>query len=138
MLIQSVTGDPIAAPAAVTGNNAGSPVIAALTPQTGSAPVEPTRTPAQPVASSQPPQPPQAPQVNDAQLQSAITKLNEAMMQSNINLEFSIDPSADRTLIKVVDSQTGDVIKQIPSNEMIAIANAIDQFQKGLLVRQQA
>ncbi len=135
MLIQSVTGDSIAIPAAVNGNNAGLPVIAALSPQTGSAPVEPTQTPAQPVASSQPPQ---VPQVNDAQLQSAISKLNQAMTQSNINLEFSIDPSADRTLIKVVDSQTGDVIKQIPSNEMIAIANAIDQFQKGLLVKQQA
>jgi flagellar protein FlaG len=38
----------------------------------------------------------------------------------------------------VVDTKTGETIKQFPSKEMIAIGQSIDQFQKGLLLKQKA
>lgn len=77
-------------------------------------------------------------QSTNAQVQAAVDKLNKAMGKSNVNLEFSIDKNTKQTLIKVVDSKTGETIKQFPSEEAIAISKAIDQFQKGLLLRQQA
>lgn len=128
MLIQNVTTNSVSAPSANHGN-AGSPVVAAFTPPTGSAPIDLPHTAEPPVAGTQP---------TDAQLQSAVDKLNQAMQQSNTNLQFSIDSESKRTLIRVIDSNTGETIKQIPSKEVIAISHAIDQFQQGLLLKQKA
>ena len=60
------------------------------------------------------------------------------MQQANTGVEFSIDTDTKRSLIKVVDTKTGETIKQFPSKEMIAISQSIDQFQKGLLLKQKA
>ena len=144
MLIQNVTSNPVPAPAASYGNT-GSSAIAVSTPATGSAPVALPQTAVAPVgtqaanaqaASTQAAA--QTAQPTNAQIQSAVDKVNQAMLQANTGVEFSIDQSSDRTLVKVVDTKTGETIKQFPSKEMIAISQSIDQFQKGLLLRQKA
>lgn len=53
------------------------------------------------------------------------------------DLLFSIDNDTGKTVVKVVDSVTDKVIRQIPSEELIAIAKALDKFQ-GLLLKQEA
>ena len=131
MLIQNLTGNSVPAPT-VNFGNAGSPVVAVSVPQTGSVPAEPAQV-AQPPVASQP-----AAQPSNAQIQSAVDKINQAMLQTNTGVEFSIDSDSNRTVVKVVDSKTGDTIKQFPSKEMIAISQSIDQFQKGLLLTQKA
>ena len=73
-----------------------------------------------------------------AQLQDAVDSINQAMKQANSNLEFSIDRDTKKTIVKVVEAQTGTVIKQFPSEEVIAISKAIDSYQKGWLVEQKA
>lgn len=73
-----------------------------------------------------------------AQVQSAVDTLNKAMKQINANVEFSIDEETKRTIIKVVESKTGEVVRQFPSEEILAISRAIDNMQKGLLIKQQA
>jgi flagellar protein FlaG len=72
------------------------------------------------------------------QLRQAVDSINRAVRQSSSNLEFSIDPGTKRPVVKVVDIETGDVIRQIPSKEILAIAESIGQYQKGLLLRQEA
>jgi flagellar protein FlaG len=72
------------------------------------------------------------------QLKSVLENINRTLRQSNRNLEFSIDETTKRSLVKVVDTETGDVIRQFPSKEAIAISRAIEQFQQGLLVKQEA
>jgi len=37
-----------------------------------------------------------------------------------------------------VDTETGDVIRQFPSEDMLAISRSIDRFQQGLLLKQKA
>jgi len=37
-----------------------------------------------------------------------------------------------------MDTDTGDLIRQYPSEEMLAISSAIDQFQQGVLLKQKA
>lgn len=130
MLIQNVTSNPVPAPVASYGN-AGSPAVAVSVPPTGNTQVEPSQT-ATPVASKQ-----DAQSVN-VQLQGAVDKLNQAMQEANTGVEFSIDKDSKKPLIKVIDIKTGEMIKQFPSEEMIAISQSIDQFQKGLLLRQKA
>ena len=73
------------------------------------------------------------------QLQNAVGAINRVLQVSNHDLEFSIDPTTKEPVVQVVDTATGDVIRQIPSKETLAIASSIDQFlQRGVLLRQKA
>jgi flagellar protein FlaG len=73
-----------------------------------------------------------------AQLESAVHDLNQSMKANSSTLAFSIDPDTEQTVVKLMDSSTGEVIKQFPSKEAIAIARAIGDIQQGLLLKQKA
>jgi len=67
-------------------------------------------------------------------VQSALDEVNQAVQKVAPGLEFSIDKQLGSTVIKVVDSQTKEVLRQIPGEEVLRIARAIDKMQ-GHLVR---
>ena len=73
-----------------------------------------------------------------AELKSAVATINQAMQQSGQSLEFSVDTDAHRTVVKMVDTSTGELIRQFPSEATLAISRGIDQFQQGLLLKQKA
>lgn len=77
-------------------------------------------------------------QATAEQLQDVVDHINKALKQSNKNLEFMIDADTKRSIVKLVDSETGDVIRQFPSEEALAISRAIDRIQQGLLLKQEA
>ena len=87
----------------------------------------------------------QAPQETPTTAQSApggLEQINEAVKATNdfvslVNsaVEFTVDDDTKLTVVKVIDKSTKEVIRQIPSEEMLAIAKALDTVQ-GLLVRQ--
>lgn len=81
---------------------------------------------------------PAAEQQSAAQLKEALAYVNRALQQSNKNLEFTVDSDTERPVVKLVDSETGDVLRQFPTEEALAISRAIDDFQQGLLLRKQA
>lgn len=73
-----------------------------------------------------------------AQVRQALQMINKAMQTFSRNLEFSVDEAAiGKTVVKVVDKETGDMIRQIPSQETLDIARALDRLQ-GILIRGQA
>lgn len=67
----------------------------------------------------------------------AADQINKAMQAFAQNLQFSVDEDTKMTVVKVVDTASGDVIRQIPSEEVLTIAKALDKLQ-GLLIRQKA
>lgn len=75
--------------------------------------------------------------VNSEQLEDAVKAVNDFLKPLNNSLQFNIDDDTGKTIVKVVDSSTNEVIKQFPSEEMLAIAKAIDKM-KGLLIQQKA
>jgi flagellar protein FlaG len=77
-------------------------------------------------------------QASAPQLQNAVDDINKAFQQSNRNLQFTIDTDTKKSVVKLVDTETGDVIRQFPSEEAIAISKAIERIQQGLLLRQKA
>lgn len=87
-----------------------------------------------PVKQSQP----EARKPSVAELERAVRDLNQSMKENHSNLAFSVDPDTEQTVVKVMDSSTGEVIKQFPSKEAIAIAKAIGDIQQGLLLKQKA
>ncbi len=68
----------------------------------------------------------------------AVATINKAMQQSNQTLEFSVDTNTQRTVVKMVDTSTGELIRQFPSETVLAISREIDQFQHGLLLTNKA
>lgn len=56
-----------------------------------------------------------------AKLDQVVKQLNEYAQTINREVQFSIDKDSGRTLIKVVDSRTMEVIRQIPSEEVLAL-----------------
>lgn len=81
----------------------------------------------------------QQPDAANAQSQvgQALQSINKALQGLSSNLEFSVDSDSNRTIVKVVDQQTKEVIRQMPSLEAIEISKALDKLQ-GLLVKQKA
>jgi flagellar protein FlaG len=82
----------------------------------------------------------EAQQPSAEQLKNATDNISRAMQQANQNLEFefSMDTDTKKTVVKVVDKQTGELVRQIPSEETVAIARSIDRFQRSLLLNQKA
>lgn len=79
----------------------------------------------------------QKPAPTPQQLQQALQTINRKLASST-TLEFSLDKGTNQTVVKVMDKQSGEVIRQIPSDAALAIAESIGDFQKGLLLRQKA
>lgn len=70
-------------------------------------------------------------------LQKALEALKQAIPIKSSALQFSLDEVSGQIIARVTDSDTGEVIRQIPSKELLEIAHAIDKMQ-GMLLRQKA
>lgn len=61
---------------------------------------------------------------------------NRALLEKGSELAFEFDDSVNRVIVRLIDKRTGDVIRQFPSKEMLAIAAALEQGPaRGSLVR---
>lgn len=65
-------------------------------------------------------------------LEEAVARLNEQMKQSARNLNFSIDELAKRTVITVKNTETGEVVRQIPNEAVLNVAHNLERL-KGML-----
>jgi flagellar protein FlaG len=70
-------------------------------------------------------------------LEESVEELNAFVRPHGTNLFFSIERELGRVIVQVKDRETEEVIKQIPPEEAIALAKALDRL-KGLLVQQEA
>ncbi len=66
-------------------------------------------------------------------LQEAIDRLNEQMKNNGRQLNFSVDKTINRTVVQVKNSETGEVIRQIPDETLLRVAHSIEQV-KGMLL----
>jgi flagellar protein FlaG len=74
------------------------------------------------------------------QLKEAVSQLNKASQDKSQGLEFSIDNDSKRTVVKVIDQTTKEVLRQIPTPEALEIAKALESKSTtaGLLIQQTA
>jgi flagellar protein FlaG len=73
------------------------------------------------------------------QVSQAVSKLNKSPQAQSQGLEFSIDNDSKRTIVKVVDQTTKEVLRQIPSPEALEIAKSLEAGEnKGFLIKQTA
>lgn len=71
------------------------------------------------------------------QLNQAVSDLNQSSQMKTQGLEFSIDEDSQRTVVKVIDQETKEVLRQIPTREALELAKTFDSA-KGSLISQSA
>jgi len=70
-------------------------------------------------------------------VQESVEKLNEFIRPYVTSLQFSVDKDLGKVVVKIMDSETKEVIKQIPSEDVIALTKALSKVS-GLFVKQEA
>lgn len=78
-----------------------------------------------------------APVPSEDQVSQALKSINNVLQSRSQDLEFSVDSASARTIVKVVDKNTQEVIRQMPTQEALEIAKALDKLHS-LLIRQTA
>jgi flagellar protein FlaG len=71
--------------------------------------------------------------VNKAAVKDAVKAANEAVRQVATNLKFETDDSTGAMVVRVIDSETQKVLRQMPSEEMLSLAKAMDRM-RGLMI----
>jgi len=70
-------------------------------------------------------------------VQEAAKRIEEFVQSVGRALSFSVDSSTGRSILRVVDPQSGEVVRQLPPEEVLRVARAVD-FMQGVLVNHRA
>ena len=73
--------------------------------------------------------------VDTAELSEKVTEINDIIRNIQRDLAFNIDEDSGKTVIRVIDSQSGELIRQIPSEKVLAIATHLRDFQEDTVSR---
>jgi len=116
------------------------PMSSAPVPQAASNPVPvPVAAPAVRIAPSGPAPQPDASAGDPAVVARAAQDATRQLQQNGTQLSIEFDDQLRRAVYKIVDGTTGQVVRQIPSKEIVAIARALSQdTRQGVLFRADA
>lgn len=67
----------------------------------------------------------------------AVDQLKSFVKEAQRNLDFSVDDSSGQFVVKVMDGDTGLVIRQIPSEELLRLSEQLESM-RSLLFRAEA
>lgn len=67
--------------------------------------------------------------VSDAQIETAVSQLSEFVQSSNRQLNFSVDKGSNKQVVKVTDAVSGEIIRQIPSEEVLKLSERLQDLQ---------
>ncbi len=74
------------------------------------------------------PKPVRQPKVSESSIKSMVKELNTAVKMFNTNLSFSVDKDTGKTVIKVIDTETKEIIRQIPPEDALRVAAHIKEL----------
>ena len=66
-------------------------------------------------------------------VEATFEEINNAMQAWSTGMRFEIDEDTQQLVVSIIDSKTGDVIRQVPGEEVLHIAKMIAQFQGNLI-----
>ena len=79
-----------------------------------------------------------APASSSEDLGRTVQELNELAQAVRREIRFSVDDSTGRTVINVLDAETEELVRQIPSEEVLAVAARLKDEADSVLVDAQA
>lgn len=75
--------------------------------------------------------------VSEGNLTAVVSQLNQQAQQVNRALQFLIDKDSGSVVIKVIDTQTKEVIRQIPPEDILDLRRHLKELS-GILLRAHA
>ena len=74
------------------------------------------------------------------EVKSAVDNLEQLLSSgsSSNSLKFAIEEDIDQVVVKVMDAETDEVIKQFPSEEAISLSKTLEKIRAGQLHRTKA
>jgi flagellar protein FlaG len=79
-----------------------------------------------------------SPQVQGREpMEEAVSSIKAFAQSIQRNLNFALDDSTGRVVVKVTDSVSGEVIRQIPSEDALRLAESLDEV-RSLLFKAEA
>ncbi len=67
-------------------------------------------------------QAPVAPDVAPERVRAASEAITQALERASRSLRFEVDESSGRTVVQVVETSSGEVLRQMPSEEVLRVA----------------
>lgn len=71
--------------------------------------------------------------VSEQQVKDAVTKLNEFVQSTERTLNFQMDEDSGKTVIKVFDKASSELIRQIPNELALELAQNLNDDEPSLL-----
>lgn len=62
---------------------------------------------------------------DDEQVKAAAEDIQKFFQSVKRNLEFSVDESSGKVVVKVIASESGEVVRQIPNEEVLKLADSL-------------
>ena len=75
---------------------------------------------------------PEIEKFSNNQLKQSVDDINKVLSGFSISVQFQIDPDYKDLIVKVVDQDSGKLIRQMPTEDVVRISKAMDNL-KGLL-----
>ena len=75
--------------------------------------------------------------ISKPNIAAALERIQKFVEPMASDLQFSVDEESGMRVVKVMDRATKEIIRQIPSSEVLEIAKALDRLQ-GLFLKQKA
>ena len=76
---------------------------------------------------------PAAPPVEVRKIESVTRQIDSFLRSMNKSLQFRLDESTGRMIVSICDSETGEVIRQVPGEEALRIAQDLENRLSGML-----
>jgi flagellar protein FlaG len=67
-------------------------------------------------------------QVSREAFEKVVSELEAFVQKAQRNLDFEVDDKTGRVVVKVIDATNDEVIRQIPSEEMLALSRRLRDF----------
>ncbi len=78
-----------------------------------------------------------APTPTKSDVEQAAVRVKDALRGTTTHLEIEIDHDLGKVVIKILNGDSGEIIRQIPSQELLDLAKQLGD-PKGLLIRERA
>lgn len=72
------------------------------------------------------------------ELDRVVSQLNDHVQNLQRQLQFSVDKESERMVVKVIDAESEEVIRQIPPEEVLTLARRLEDAREGLFVQTNA
>lgn len=69
-------------------------------------------------------------------LDALVNRANDLVQNIRRELRFTLEEDSGKTVVKVIDSETGEVIRQFPSDELLKLAKSLEQAG-GILIKEE-